>query len=109
MGRSAISLDSAAVAAETAQGADDSGSSASASERPDPKRFSKAALAMHVAPVTARPKALGEGRNKRFSLVLAGRNTMKKQMLQHGLSQEGLERGAAAGKLSEILGREIRG
>ncbi|KAF8586112.1 hypothetical protein K439DRAFT_1646365 [Ramaria rubella] len=78
------------------------------SQRPDPKRFSLAALAVHTAPVTARPSTFGEGRSRRFSLLLGGRSSMhKKTQLQvTGQEQDGLDEGVAAGKLSEILGRE---
>ena len=74
---------------------------------PDGNKFSVAALAVHTAPVTARPSSVGEGRSKRFSLLLGGRSMMQKiQRRQTDQGREDLDHGIAASKLSEILGRE---
>ena len=76
---------------------------------PDPTKFSMAALAVHTASVTARPSSVGEGRSKRFSLILGGRSVMQKlQRRQADQEPEDLANGVAASKLSEILGRERR-
>ncbi|KAL6308388.1 hypothetical protein BKA93DRAFT_725852 [Sparassis latifolia] len=64
------------------------------------KRFSLPAVALHTSPVTARPNMVGEGRGRRFSLVLG-----KGGGVGHSESGDGLRAGVAAGKLSELLGR----
>ncbi|EIM83574.1 uncharacterized protein STEHIDRAFT_83759 [Stereum hirsutum FP-91666 SS1] len=97
------------------------------------KRFSMPAVSLHTTPVTTRPNATGEGRSKRFSLVLGpGRNvnsavaksrgpsvvdgdrTVKGNAASRILAEEERERmrggdtlknGAAAVKLGELLGR----
>ncbi|KIP04169.1 hypothetical protein PHLGIDRAFT_494233 [Phlebiopsis gigantea 11061_1 CR5-6] len=60
------------------------------------KRFSLPAVAIHTTPVTTRPNVVGEGKSKRWSLVLGN------------LKSSGSEfaHGVAAGKLSELLGRQ---
>ena len=73
--------------------------------RPDVNRFSAAALAVHTSPVTARPSSFGEGRSKRFSLLLGGRSVMKRSQTSE---EEDRDPGVAASKLGEILGREQR-
>ena len=62
------------------------------------KRFSLPAVAIHTTPVTARPNVVGEGKAKRWSLVLGN------------LKSSGSEfaHGVAAGKLSELLGRQSK-
>jgi FYVE, RhoGEF and PH domain containing 5/6 len=83
------------------------------------KRFSMPAIALQTTPVTALPRASGEGRSKRFSLVLGhnGRHkasidqakTVEGSTLESGASTEDgesdLRRGVAAVKLQELLGR----
>lgn len=83
------------------------------------KRFSLPAIGLHTMVVTARtsieaeevvPDATGEGGSeegvvnnglsKRFSLVLAGRNS-------HGQDDLGLAKGLAATRLSELLDRKV--
>jgi hypothetical protein len=77
------------------------------------KRFSLPAMSIQTTPVTARPNATGEGRSKRFSLVLGGRSSGSRQA-QGEIQREGEERGfgkgdlgsgVAAVKLGELLGR----
>ena len=65
------------------------------------KRFSMPALAVHTTPVTARPNVVGEGKSKRWSLVLGN--------LKSNMSFGGeLSPGSAASRLSELLGRQSR-
>lgn len=71
---------------------------------PDRKRFSAAALAVDTQPVTARPTAWGEGRNKRFSLLLSGRSSRKKSF-QSDREPGNLDHGPTVGRLTEILGK----
>ena len=73
--------------------------------RPDLNRFSAAALAVHTSPVTARPSSFGEGRSKRFSLLLGGQSVMKRSQTNE---EEDRDPSVAASKLGEILGREQR-
>ncbi|KAJ3501401.1 hypothetical protein NLJ89_g9354 [Agrocybe chaxingu] len=55
------------------------------------------------------------GKSKRFSLVLAGRNSVyseggvSKQSSEEGVDMGGLAKGVAAAKLSELLGRKSKG
>jgi len=73
------------------------------------KRFSLPAIALQTTPVTARPNATGEGRSKRFSLVLNGRsNGQQTSDIQYaaGESNGNLSSGIAAAKLGELLGRQ---
>jgi len=77
------------------------------------KRFSLPAIALQTMPVTALPNATGEGRSKRFSLVLGGRANGRHVQ---GEKQDGggdrrvgkgeLGSGVAAVKLGELLGRQ---
>ncbi|THH18614.1 hypothetical protein EW146_g2389 [Bondarzewia mesenterica] len=78
------------------------------------KRFSLPAVALHTTPVTARPKATGEGLAKRFSLVLGVRATSREKKgaaetgeegMPSALDESPLRHGAAAVKLSQLLGR----
>ncbi|KAI0094987.1 hypothetical protein BDY19DRAFT_915766 [Irpex rosettiformis] len=65
------------------------------------KRFSLPALAIHTTPVTARPNAVGDGKSKRWSLVLGNWRS-------GGPPQDGLDspkHGVVVGKLSEMLRR----
>lgn len=64
------------------------------------KRFSLPAVALHTTPVTARPNVVGEGRSKRWSLVLGN--------LRSGVNAAEFTHGMAAGKLNELLGRSNR-
>jgi hypothetical protein len=75
------------------------------SSRPNRKRWSMAALAVHIEPVTARPTTSGEGRSKRFSLLLSGRTgaSKKSPQLDGERKDNGLSYGAAVGQLNEIL------
>lgn len=75
------------------------------------KRFSMPAMALQTTPVTT--KASGDGKGKRFSLVL-GRGEHSPQGGAHagspnqanGGSKRGLGNGPAATKLNELLGRK---
>jgi len=74
------------------------------------KRFSLPAISLQTTPVTALPNATGEGRSKRFSLVLGGRSNgrqsqSEQQDQREGRGKEELGGGVAAVKLGEILGR----
>ena len=72
------------------------------------KRFSLPAIALQTAPVTALPNATGEGRSKRFSLVLGGRSNVRQAQIEietGGTGKGDLGRGVAAVKLGEILSR----
>ena len=62
------------------------------------KRFSLPAVAIHTTPVTARPNVVGEGKAKRWSLVLGNLKTSGSEFAH----------GVAAGKLSELLGRQSK-
>lgn len=76
------------------------------------KRFSLPAVALQTTPVTART---GEGRSKRYSLVLGNNRQGSRQGPSDihnesvvdvgGVGQDGLSHGVAAGKLSELLSR----
>ena len=79
------------------------------------KRFSLPAIALQTTPVTALPNATGEGRSKRFSLVLGGRsNGQQAQSEQHDARMErggshlkdDLSVSVAAVKLGELLRRQ---
>jgi FYVE, RhoGEF and PH domain containing 5/6 len=65
------------------------------------KRFSMPAVAIHTTPVTARPNVVGEGKSKRWSLVLGN---LKSNMGFGGETSHGL----AAGRLNELLGRQCK-
>ena len=67
------------------------------------KRFSLPALALQTTPVTARPNIVGEGKSKRFSLML-GKSGLSNALPPGDLSGSSAH-GIAAGKLSELLGR----
>ena len=67
------------------------------------KRFSVPAVAIQTTPVTTRPNVIGEGKAKRFSLVL-GRAA---GVVGHH-SHPDFGHGVAAGKLSELLKRNSR-
>lgn len=67
------------------------------------KRFSLPALALQTTPVTARPNIVGEGKSKRFSLVL-GKSGMSSAPLSGELGGSSTH-GIAVGKLNELLGR----
>lgn len=81
------------------------------------KRFSMPALALQTTPVTAVPKASGEGRSKRFSLVLGG-GKQKAQAVHtqahngveddHANGEQDLRRSVAAVQLQELLERTNR-
>ena len=65
------------------------------------KRFSLPALAIHTTPVTARPNAVGDGKSKRWSLVLGN-------WRPGGPSQDSPDspkHGVVVGKLNEMLKR----
>lgn len=63
------------------------------------KRFSMPALAIHTTPVTTRPNVVGEGKSKRWSLVLGP--------LRGGSdSSDGSKPGIVVGKLNELLRRQ---
>ncbi|KAJ7080749.1 hypothetical protein B0H15DRAFT_1025045 [Mycena belliarum] len=88
------------------------------------KRFSMPAVALQTTSVTARTQQAQEGRHrdgrspvrtKRFSLVLGSRSHIHKAHSEAGAGAQGrriegeeaqLGRGVAAGKLSELLGRQ---
>ncbi|KIJ53730.1 hypothetical protein M422DRAFT_201968 [Sphaerobolus stellatus SS14] len=81
----------------------------SEAEELDKKRFSMAALAVDMEPVTTRPTVSGEGRSKRFSLLLGGRSSHKKgTRSQNDGDQATVDHGIAVGKLMEILGKDKR-
>jgi hypothetical protein len=73
------------------------------------KRYSLPAIALQTSPVTARPNATGEGRSKRFSLVLGGKLSGRQVQsdIQYEVGERGcnLGNGIAAAKLGELLGR----
>lgn len=62
------------------------------------KRFSMPAVAIHTTPVTARPNVIGEGKGKRWSLVLGNLKSSSSEFTH----------GVAAGKLNDLLGRQSR-
>jgi FYVE, RhoGEF and PH domain containing 5/6 len=66
------------------------------------KRFSLPALAIHTAPVTTRPNAVGDGKSKRWSLVLG--NWRSGATATAG-SPESSKPSAVTSKLSELLKR----
>ncbi|KAH8094682.1 hypothetical protein BXZ70DRAFT_947084, partial [Cristinia sonorae] len=69
------------------------------------KRYSLPAVAIQSTPVMARPSLVGEGKLKRFSLVLgkgSSTSTNTRPLTEHGGS---FFQSAAAGKLSELLGK----
>lgn len=93
------------------------------------KRFSLPAIALHTTSVTARTAEIGEDTSalsresstgeppqsalsKRFSLVLAGRNSTymdySGKTSSDDLSEPSLARGVAAARLNELLGRNSR-
>lgn len=65
------------------------------------KRFSLPALAIHTTPVTARPNVVGDGKSKRWSLVLG--NWRSGGSPQD--SPDSPKHGVVSGKLSEMLRR----
>ena len=75
------------------------------------KRFSLPAIALQTTSVTARPNATGDGRSKRFSLVLGGRSSGRQGQSEVQCDEEqtlgkgDLGSGVAAVKLGELLGR----
>lgn len=80
------------------------------------KRFSMPALAIQTATVTTKTNSGGNGKSKRFSLILGGRgsssqpNLMDNSRLGTNIEEEGTSggngfRGGAVGKLSELLAR----
>lgn len=73
------------------------------------KRFSLPAVALQATPVMARPSLVGEGKTKRFSLVL-GKSSSTGGGVGNGVSDLGssIMHSAAAGKLSELLGRSTK-
>ncbi|KAI0321277.1 hypothetical protein OF83DRAFT_1161922 [Amylostereum chailletii] len=79
---------------------------------PRPVRFSLPAIALQTTPVTARSSVIGEGKAKRYSLVM-GMGNGAGDVFRAQESGEGggegedgtLKRGAAVSKLSELLGR----
>ncbi|KAH9947082.1 hypothetical protein B0H21DRAFT_807905 [Amylocystis lapponica] len=70
------------------------------------KRFSLPAVALHTSAVTARPNLVGEGKGRRFSLVLGrgGVNQSDASRLA-GVETTDLRDGVAAGRLNELLAR----
>jgi len=77
------------------------------------KRFSLPAIALQTTPVTARPNAFGEGKSKRFSLILGSRssgqqaqNDIPYEARELRLGKGDLGSGVAAVKLGELLGRQ---
>lgn len=80
------------------------------------KRFSMPAIALQTTSVTATPKASGEGRSKRFSLVLGGakqKAPVSQLLVDDGAETQGngdpaspgLKRGGAVVRLQELLER----
>ncbi|KAL5494873.1 hypothetical protein ACEPAI_335 [Sanghuangporus weigelae] len=72
------------------------------------KRFSMPAIAVQTTAVTAHPKISGEGRSKRFSLVLGSKPKVAVQMSHHTEDAKvdvDLRHGIAAARLQELLGR----
>lgn len=73
------------------------------------KRFSMPAIALQTTAVTAHPKISGEGRSKRFSLVLGSKPKPAVQVSDHTEVKSGvdleLRHGIAVAKLQELLGR----
>lgn len=69
------------------------------------KRFSLPAVALQTSPVVTKQRSAGEGRSKRFSLVLGGRNGTAKRKPKSGTSQDerDLSKGVAVSKLQELL------
>lgn len=67
------------------------------------KRFSLPALALQTTPVTARPNVVGEGKSKRFSLML-GKSAISSAPPTGDLGGSFMH-GMAAGKLNELLGK----
>ena len=72
------------------------------------KRFSMPAMALQTTSVTTRPDVTGEGRRKRFSLVLGGKHRVSTHL--HALdfqaqsaSSGDLRHGVAAARLTELL------
>lgn len=65
-------------------------------------RFSLPAVAIHTTPVTTRSGVVGEGKSKRWSLVLG---SWKSGLHSSDSFAEGARSGSAVGKLSELLGR----
>ncbi|KDQ15662.1 hypothetical protein BOTBODRAFT_31546 [Botryobasidium botryosum FD-172 SS1] len=57
-----------------------------------------ASAGLHVTPVMTRPSSRGEGRSRRYSLVLGGTETVKPKRFGRGVG--------VAAELSELLGRE---
>ncbi|EIN14293.1 hypothetical protein PUNSTDRAFT_96046 [Punctularia strigosozonata HHB-11173 SS5] len=79
------------------------------------KRFSMPAMALQTTSVMVKPTTTGEGKSKRFSLVLgrSGGSTRKAAKAkgtaeedEEGRRSKGLANGAAATKLNELLGRK---
>jgi FYVE, RhoGEF and PH domain containing 5/6 len=76
------------------------------------KRFSMPAMALQTTSVMVKPTTTGEGKSKRFSLVLGRSGGTRKAVKgkgpsdgEEGRRSKGLAQGAAASKLSELLGR----
>ena len=74
------------------------------------KRFSMPAIALQTTQVTTRPNAMGEGRSKRYSLVLGVKS---KILAAKGINEAAeandedgseLKSGVAAARLNELLG-----
>lgn len=81
------------------------------------KRFSMPALAIQTTTVTTKTNAGGNGKSKRFSLILGGRGSFSQPNLTENSRlgtniEEGSDRGggyggSAVGKLSELLARNL--
>ncbi|OBZ68452.1 Rac guanine nucleotide exchange factor B [Grifola frondosa] len=71
------------------------------------KRFSLPAVALQTTPVTARPNAVGEGKSRRFSLILgkSASSAHSGEGSRLATGSQRLKHSAAAGKLSDLLGR----
>ncbi|KAH8119782.1 hypothetical protein DFH11DRAFT_1556530 [Phellopilus nigrolimitatus] len=76
------------------------------------KRRSMPAIALQTTAVTTRPKVSGEGRSRRFSLVLGGKHRVSTHLQAHdypngeGDGREGnIQHGIAAARLTELLER----
>ena len=69
-------------------------------------RFSLPAVSVQTTPVTTHAAAEGEGRTRRFSLVLGGKSQFQKKKDQdRERDKSPLDKGIAVNKLSDILGR----
>jgi hypothetical protein len=69
--------------------------------------FSLPAVAVHTAPVTTHASREGDGRSKRFSLVLGGKSRIVEEAKDKApRERSSLDQGTAVGRLAELLGRK---